>query len=214
MAKKAPEPLLPKIHAMRRQKVVLDADLAKLHGVPTKRLNEAVRRNAARFPEEFCFFLTDDEDDHLKSQIVTSNLDKPDATSSAQNLRSQFATSSLSQKEVAVLRSQFATLKTDNRGKHRKYLPRVFTEHGALMAANVLRSEQAVQMSLYLIRAFVALREQLVSNLSTLRRLSEIDKKLLEHDVVLREVLERLQPLLNPPPAPKKPLIGFHPGNR
>ena len=193
MAKKAPESVLPRICAVRRQKVVLDVDLAKLYGVPTKRLNEAVRRNAARFPEDFCFFLTEDEDEHLKSQIVTS---------------------SLSPKEAPVLRSQFATLKTDGRGKHRKYLPRVFNEHGALMAANVLRSEWAVQMSLYLIRAFVALREQLVSNLSTLRRLSEIDKKLLEHDVVLREVLERLQPLLDPPPAPKKPLIGFHPGNR
>jgi phage regulator Rha-like protein len=193
MAKKAPTSVLPKIYAVRRQKVVLDAELAKLYGMPTKRLNEAVRRNAARFPEDFCFFLTEDEDEHLKSQIGTS---------------------SLSPKEAPFLRSQFATLKTDNRGRHRKYLPRVFTEHRALMAANGLRSEQAVQMSLYLIRAFVSLREQLVSNLSTLRRLSEIDKKLLEHDVVLREVLERLQPLLNPPPAPKKPLIGFHPGNR
>ena len=176
MAKKAPDSVLPKIYAVRRQKVVLDADLAKLYGVPTKRLNEAVRRNAGRFPEDFCFYLTDEKVEHLRSQI--------------------------------------ATLKTDGRGKHRKYLPRVFTEHGALMAANVLRSERAVQMSLYLIRAFVALREQLVSNLSTLRRLSEIDKKLLAHDVVLREVLERLQPLLDPPAAPKKPLIGFHPGNR
>jgi hypothetical protein len=192
MAKKAPDSVLPKIYAVRRQKVVLDADLANLYGVPTKRLNEAVRRNVARFPEDFCFFLTEDEDEHLRSQI---------------------AASSIGQSGGAVLRSQIATLKTDGRGKHRKYLPRVFNEHGALMAANVLRSERAVQMSLYLIRAFVALREQLVSNLSTLRRLSEIDKKLLEHDVVLREVLERLQPLLNPPPAPKKPLIGFHPGN-
>ena len=173
--------------------MVLDADLAKLYGVPTKRLNEAGRRNAGRFPEDFCFYLTDEEVKHLRSQI---------------------AASSIGQRGGAVLRSQIATLKTDGRGKHRKYLPRVFTEHGALMAANVLRSERAVQMSLYLIRAFVALREQLVSNLSTLRRLSEIDKKLLEHDVVLREVLERLQPLLDPPAAPKKPLIGFHPGNR
>ena len=192
MAKKAPDSVLPKIYAVRRQKVVLDADLAKLYGVPTKRLNEAVRRNVARFPEDFCFYRTDEEVEHLRSQI---------------------AAPSNGQSGGAVLRSQFATLKTDGRGKHRKYLPRVFNEHGALMAANVLRSERAVQMSLYLIRAFVALREQLVSNLSTLRRLSEIDKKLLEHDVVLREVLERLQPLLNPPPAPKKPLIGFHPGN-
>ena len=193
MAKKAPDSVLPKIYAVRRQKVMLDADLAKLSGVPTKRLNEAGRRNAGRFPSDFCFYLTDEEVEHLRSQI---------------------AASSIGQSGGAVLRSQIATLKTDGRGKHRKYLPRVFTEHGALMAANVLRSERAVQMSLYLIRAFVALREQLVSNLSTLRRLSEIDKKLLEHDVVLREVLERLQPLLDPQAAPKKPLIGFHPGNR
>lgn len=191
MAKKAPDPVLPKIHAVRRQKVVLDADLAKLYGVPTFRFNEAVKRNVERFPEDFRFQLTADEAENLMSQNAISKA-VPDE----------------------FLRSQNAILKNDGRGRHRKYLPWVFTEHGALMAANVLRSEQAVQMSLYLIRAFVALREQLVSNLSTLRRLSEIDKKLLEHDVVLREVLERLQPLLNPPPAPKKPLIGFHPGNR
>jgi phage regulator Rha-like protein len=191
MAKKAPESVLPRICAVRRQKVVLDADLAKLYGVPTFRLNEAVKRNVARFPEDFHFQLTADEAENLISQNALSKA-APDG----------------------FLRSQNAILKNDGRGRHRKYLPWVFTEHGALMAANVLRSKQAVQMSLYLIRAFVALREQLVSNLSTLRRLSEIDKKLLEHDVVLREVLERLQPLLDPPPAPKKPLIGFHPGNR
>ena len=191
MAKKAPESVLPRICAVHRQKVVLDADLAKLYGVPTFRLNEAVKRNVARFPEDFRFQLTADEAENLISQNALSKA-APDG----------------------FLRSQNAILKNDGRGRHRKYLPWVFTEHGALMAANVLRSKQAVQMSLYLIRAFVALREQLVSNLSTLRRLSEIDKKLLEHDVVLREVLERLQPLLDPPPAPKKPLIGFHPGNR
>lgn len=191
MAKKAPESVLPRICAVRRHKVVLDADLAKLYGVPTFRLNEAVKRNVARFPEDFRFQLTSDEAENLISQNALSKA-APDG----------------------FLRSQNAILKNDGRGRHRKYLPWVFTEHGALMAANVLRSKQAVQMSLYLIRAFVALREQLVSNLSTLRRLSEIDKKLLEHDVVLREVLERLQPLLDPPPAPKKPLIGFHPGNR
>ena len=191
MAKKAPESVLPRICAVRRQKVVLDADLSKLYGVPTFRLNEAVKRNVARFPEDFRFQLTADEAENLISQNALSKA-APDG----------------------FLRSQNAILKNDGRGRHRKYLPWVFTEHGALMAANVLRSKQAVQMSLYLIRAFVALRKQLVSNLSTLRRLSEIDKKLLEHDVVLREVLERLQPLLDPPPAPKKPLIGFHPGNR
>jgi hypothetical protein len=189
MAKKTPDPELPKIYAVRRQKVVLDADLAKLYGVPTKRLNEAVRRNAARFPADFCFNIT-------REEVV--------------NLRSQIATPSLS--GDAIIRSQIATLEPEHGGRRSE--PRVFTEHGALMAANILRSEQAVQMSLYLVRAFVALREQFAVNLGTLRRLAEIDKKLLEHDGVLREVLERLQPLLNPPPPPKKPLIGFHPGNR
>lgn len=102
MAKKAPDSVLPKIYAVRRQKVVLDADLAKLYGVPTKRLNEAGRRNAGRFPSDFCFYLTDEEVEHLRSQI---------------------AASSIGQSGGAVLRSQIATLKTDGRGKHRKYLP-------------------------------------------------------------------------------------------
>ena len=82
------------------------------------------------------------------------------------------------------------------------------------MAATVLKSPRAVQLSLYLVRAFVKMRDEIASNLSVLRRLSEIDKKLLEHDVVLREVIERLQPLLSPPPEKPKPKIGFYRGNR
>lgn len=192
MAKRTAEPALPRIFTVRRQKVVLDADLAKLYAVPTFRFNEAVQRNAGRFPLDFRFQLTREEFADLISQIAIS---KPAASES--------------------LRSQSATLKTDQRGGTRK-LPWVFTEHGALMAANVLRSEKAVQMSLYLVRAFVSMREQLASNLSVLRRLAEIDKKLIEHDVVLREVLERLQPLLDAPDEDEeaKPKIGFHKGNR
>lgn len=209
MATKASNPALPKIYSVRRMKVVLDEDLARLYGVPTKQLNQAVRRNADRFPEDFCFSLSDDEAEILRSQSVTLKPgDRRDP-----NLKSQSVTSRLGQAEAAMLRSQIVTLKADNRGKHRKYLPRAFTEHGALMAANILRSPQAVQMSLYLVRAFVALREQLASNLSVLRRIAEIDKKLIEHDVVLGEVVKRLQPLLNPPPEKKKPKIGFHHGN-
>lgn len=193
MAKKNADPALPRIHTIRRQKVVLDADLAALYGVPTRQLNQAVQRNADRFPTDFCFQLTDEEAANLKSQNVTS-----------------------SSEDKKFLRSQIVILETDGRGKHSKFLPRVFTEHGALMAANVLRSEKAVQMSLYLVRAFVSMREQLASNLSVLRRLAEIDKKLIEHDVVLREVLERLQPLLDAPDEYEeaKPKIGFHKGNR
>ena len=82
------------------------------------------------------------------------------------------------------------------------------------MAAMLLRSEHAVAMSIYVVRAFVSLREQIAGNLSVLRRLAEIDKKLIEHDVVLAEVVGRLRPLLSPPPEKKKPKIGFHQGNR
>ncbi|MDP3068668.1 MAG: ORF6N domain-containing protein [Opitutaceae bacterium] len=192
-ARTKPEPALPRIFTVRKMKVVLDADLAGLYGVLTKRLNEAVKRNPTRFPVVFSFILTEDE---------------------VENLRSQFATSS-SQGD-SVLRSQFATLKTDGRGKHRKYLPRVFTEHGALMAANVLRSERAVQMSLYLVRAFIEMRDAILANSGILRRLSEIDRRLIEHDSVLRELVERLQVLLDAPPVeePAPPKIGFHQGNR
>ncbi len=90
------------------------------------------------------------------------------------------------------------------------YLPRVFTEHGALMAGTVLNSPRAVQMSLYLVKAFIRMREALTANAVVLQRLSEIDRKLLEHDVVLRDVYEKLRPLLDPPPPPPKPKIGFN----
>lgn len=168
------EPVLPRIYTIRKQRVVLSFDLAALYGVEPKRLTEAVRRNAGRFPSDFCFLLDSEE---------------------AANLKSQFATSSLAH------------------GGSRKP-PTAFTEHGAIMAATILRSERAVQMSIYVVRAFVKLRDELTANLGVLRRLSEIDKKLIEHDVVLREVLERLQPLLTPPPEKPKRKIGFHPGNR
>jgi len=89
-------------------------------------------------------------------------------------------------------------------------LPRAFTEHGALMAANLLKSPRAVAMSLYVIRAFIKIREELVANAAILKRLAEIDKTLVIHDVTLREILQKLRPLLEPPPLPPKPEIGFH----
>ena len=193
MAKKGTVPELPKIHTIRKAKVVLDADLAELYGVPTFRFNEAVKRNESRFPGDFRFQLTAGEVENLRSQFATST-SVPDGN----------------------LRSQPAILKKPGRGQHRKYLPWVFTEHGALMAANILRSEKAVEMSLYLVRAFVQMREALLANATILKRLAEIDRRLIEHDSVLREVVERLQPLLDASQEdePKKPKIGFHPGNR
>jgi hypothetical protein len=90
----------------------------------------------------------------------------------------------------------------------------VFTEHGAIMAATILRSPSAVTMSVYVVRAFVRMREELLTNAVILKRLAQHDKKLLEHDVVLQDVVEKLLPLLNPPADPPKRKIGFHPGNR
>ena len=108
------------------------------------------------------------------------------------------------------LRSQIATLKP-GRGQHRKYLPWAFTEHGALQIANILRSDRAIAMSVYVIRAFVELRETLASNAAILKRLAEIDKTLLLHDSALRDVYEKLLPLLAPPPEPPRRQIGFSP---
>ena len=107
------------------------------------------------------------------------------------------------------LRSQIVILKA-GRGHHRKYLPFAFTEHGALMAATVLNSPQAVKMSLFIIRAFVKMRESLAANAAILKRLAEIDRTLLLHDGALRDIYQKLRPLLEPPPAPPKPEIGFH----
>src|SRR5947199_6586207 len=95
-------------------------------------------------------------------------------------------------------------------GAHRKYLPYVFSKHGALMAANILNSPRAVAMSVYVIRAFVKMREDLAANSAILKRLAEIDKTLLLHNVALRDIYQKLRPLLEPPPLPPKPEIGFH----
>ena len=179
---------LPPIHTVRGRRVVLDRDLAALYGVPTKVFNQTIRRNAERFPVDFVFQLIREEVANLKSHIVTSSSEEPRSS-----------------------RSHLVTLKTH--GGRRK-LPWAFTEHGAIMAATLLRSPRAVAMSVYVVRAFVQMRETLLTNAAILRRLAQIDKKLLEHDVVLQDVVEKLLPLLNPPPEPPKRRIGFHPGNR
>ena len=166
----ATDDILSSIVTIRGQRVILAADLAKLYGVETKRLNEQVRRNPERFPHDFAFQLTEPE-------------------------------------LVEILRSQSATSK---RGNNRKYLPLAFTEHGAIMAANVLNSPRAVAMSVFIVRAFIQQRDMLAANADILKRLAEIDQKLLLHDSALRDIYQRLKPLLQPPPEPPRPKIGFH----
>lgn len=104
------------------------------------------------------------------------------------------------------MRSQFVTASKRNI----RYRPYVFTEYGAFMAANVLNSPRAVAMSIYVIRAFVRLRETLAVNHLSEKRLAEIDKVLLDHDAALRELYEKIRPLLAPPPEKPKRRIGFH----
>jgi len=164
----------PLIYSLRDQRVILDTDLARIYQVPTKVLNQAVKRNRGKFPKDFVFEVSPGEAEDLRR-----------------------------------LRSQSVTLKP-GRGQHRKYLPYAFTEHGALMAATVLNSPRAVAMSIYIIRAFVRMRSDLAANAAILKRLAEIDKTLLLHDGALRDIYQKLRPMLEPPPVPPKPEIGFH----
>ena len=183
------KPLEPLILVIRNQRVVLDADLARLYEVPTKRFNETFKRNRRRFPEDFAFQLTTAEFNNLRSQFVTSS--SQPAESMGDNLNwSQFATSS-------------------SRHRGAVYRPWAFTEHGAVMAANILRSEQAIHMSVFVVRAFVRLREHVVANQAILKRLAEIDRTLLQHDSALLDLYEKLLPLLQPLPDQPKRRIGF-----
>jgi hypothetical protein len=158
------------IRTIRGQRVILDADLAAIYGVPTFRFNEAVKRNRARFPEDFIFQLTAEEHTALTSQIAIS---KP------------------------------------GRGG-RRTRPYAFTEHGALQAANILNSPKAVAMSVYVIRAFIRMREEFAASLVLEKRLATIEKTLVTHDSALRDLIQKIRPLLLPPPEPPKRKIGFH----
>jgi hypothetical protein len=110
---------------------------------------------------------------------------------------------------VARLRSQTVTLK---QGQHIKHLPFAFTEHGAIMAATVLNSDRAVQMSVFIVRAFIQMRQAMLSRYEMEKRLDQIEKILLVHDDSLKDLYERIRPLLLPPPARDEPRIGFHAG--
>jgi len=152
-----------RIYTIREVQVMLDADLAVCYGVEIKRLNEQVKRNIERFPEEFMFQLSKEEYDLLRSQNAT--LEKGGS-----------------------FRSQIATIE-GGRGKHRKYLPYAFTEQGVAMLAGVLRSETAVQMSIRIINAFVAMRRFILSNAQVFLRLDTLELKQLETDKKMEKVL-------------------------
>lgn len=162
------------IREVRGEKVMLDSDLARVYGVSTKALNQAVKRNANRFPADFAFRLAGTEWDALRSQSVTSK----------------------------------------GRGG-RRHRPYAFTEHGALMAANVLSSARAAQMSVYVVRAFLAMRRALADNRQLASRLAALEKDLKErldvHESAIVTILQRVMEILDPPPRPEPPRrqIGF-----
>lgn len=174
------EPLFPVEHVQNRilvvrgVRVLLDRDLATLYGVPTHRFNEAVKRNADRFPEDFRFQLTREEFDRLTSQIAIS---KP------------------------------------GRGG-RRTLPWAFTEHGAIMAANVLNSTDAVRVSVMIVRAFIHLRQLAINHKALAAKLAELESRVGEHDEQLAAVIDALRQLTTPDAPTHGRKMGFHQGNR
>jgi ORF6N domain len=153
---------------IRHQRMMLDADLAVLYGVTTKALNQAVKRNKKRFPEDFMFRLSKKE----KVEVVT-NCDH-------------------------LARLKFSPV-----------LPHAFTEHGAIMLANVLNSDRAVEASVFVVRAFVHLREMLASNRELTEKLAELERHIVSHDKQIQAIFEAIRQLLTPPKTPRRQ-IGFH----
>jgi hypothetical protein len=182
------------IYEVRGERVMLDSDLASIYGVETKALNRAVKRNRDRFPKDFVFQLSEDEWKNLRYQIGTSRSD-----SKHQALRYQIGTSTLGH-------------------GGRRNRPYVFTEHGAIMAANVLNSRRAVQMSVFVVRAFLKMRALLGDKRDLAQKLAALEKELKKrldiHDTVIITILQRVMDVIDPPallPPPPKPRIGFTP---
>ncbi len=169
------------IVTVRGERVILDHDLARLYDVTTKALNQAVKRNPGRFPADFVFRLTSPEVTHLRSHTVSP---------SSSGNRSQCVTGS---------------------EKHRnpRFLPYAFTEHGALMAANVLRSARAVEMSVFVVRAFVRLRQLVATNREATTTLRELERRVSDHDEAIRSLVTAIRQLMGSPTPPATKRIGF-----
>jgi hypothetical protein len=157
-----------KIHEIRGERVMLDADLADVYGVTTRALNQAVKRNEERFPQDFAFQLTPQEIANLKSQSVTSS---------------------------------------SGHGGRRKP-PWVFSEHGTIMVASVLNSPRAIEMSVFVVRAFVRLREYARGHVEIAKRLDALERTVTGHDEDLLEMFTALRALLMPSPRSSRE-IGF-----
>lgn len=183
------ERIQSRIIVLRGQRVLLDSDLAAIYEVPTKRLVEQVKRNASRFPEDFVFQLTREEFSQFRIK------QGPDVDNA----------------QLAKHRSQNATSVSQNRA--RQSLPYAFTEHGAIQAANILRSEAAVAMSVQVVRAFVRLRELVVNHKAISSKLAELDARIGEHDEQLAAIIEAIRQLAEPVLPENRRRIGFKPSS-
>ena len=187
----SPEVIAPMVHWLRHEKILLDSDLAELYGVPTKVLNQAVKRNADRFPADFMFQLTAEEMDALKCQTGISN-----SEAGSQN-SSQIVTSSPS-------KSQIVTSSLAHGG--RRKLPYAFTEQGVAMLSSVRRSQRAVEVNSAIMRTFVQLRRLMDSNRDLAQKIGEMEDK---YDGQFRIVFDAIRQLISPPSKPAREL-GFH----
>ena len=178
------EQIALRIRHFRGEKVLLDFDLAALYDVETRILNQALRRNADRFPADFMFQLTSEEAEKL-SQVLTSSVSGHDVSNSSQIVMSS--------------------------GKHRgkRYRPYAFTEQGVAMLSSVLNSESAVKMNIAIMRAFVQLRRALETSRELARKFSELERPIDKHDSEIAAILEAIRQLMAPPAKPRRE-IGFH----
>ena len=177
------------IYLIRGQKVMLDFDLAALYGVATKVLNQAVKRNRERFPNDFMFQLTDEEMRFSRSQFVI--------------LKSQV----VDDQPIPTNWSQSVTSFRKHRGK--RYRPFAFTEQGVAMLSSVLNSERAVKVNIAIMRAFVKLRKTLETNRKLARKFSDLERRVGKHDKEITAIIEAIRQLMAPAEKPRRE-IGFH----
>lgn len=179
-----------RIYEIRSQRVMLDFDLAELYDIETKVLNQAVKRNIKRFPQDFMFQLTKTEFDELKFQIEISK-----QGNSSQTVMTTEGDSSL--------RSQLVTLKS-GRGQHSKYLPYAFTEQGVAMLSGILNSDRAIAMNIAIMRAFVELRRLMLQQNELGIYLQQLQQRVGEHDAQLSQIYDAIENLLDEKAAGRK----------
>lgn len=200
-----------KIYEIRGHKVMLDYEIAEMFEVETRTLNQAVKRNIERFPEDFMFQLTEAEWELMRSQIATSSgssaLRSQNVTLNEDVLISQFVTSKGNS-------SQFVMSSNKNRGK--TYRPYAFTEHGVTMLASVLRSQKAVKVSIAVVRAFISLKQYISDRKNISKQINsikdELSERIDEQDVQIIEIYQVLDKLIQEKeeqkPVEREP-IGF-----